>query len=302
MKSTATSEVRVKPFSSVRAHLELMRPPNMVTAIADVLAGFAVGGLVAIEKLPWLVVSGLLLYGGGVTMNDFFDRRLDAVERPERPIPSGRASAASAGLLGTSLLLLGIAAAFGASSWSAGVAAAIALAAVLYDSIGKHIPVIGPLLMGSCRGLDVLLGVSANPDVLLERWYVAAISVAYIAGVTLIAAGEVHGGKRVWSAISSLLLAVAAAGPLFLARSSTALLASTAAMVAILAWRVAPAFYRAWVKPEASRIRGAVKAGIISLVFLDAAVAAAYAGLWYALVLVALVLVVSRLARTFAVT
>jgi 4-hydroxybenzoate polyprenyltransferase len=298
MPSTQTSAAPVSATAGLRAHLELMRPANMVTAIADVLAGFAVGGLVGGNKLPWLIVGALALYGGGVTMNDYFDRNLDAVERPERPIPSGRASARGAATLGVGLLLLGIACAFCASVTSGAIAAALAIAAVTYDSIGKHIPLIGPLLMGSCRGLDLLLGVSGNASVLPERWYAALISVAYIGGITLLSAGEVHGGSRVRSLISSALLAAAGVGTVLLAGPSIAL----AVMLALLAWRVGPAFYRACRLPEASTIRGAVKAGVISLVFLDASVAAAYQGLWYALGLVALILVVSHLARTFPVT
>jgi 4-hydroxybenzoate polyprenyltransferase len=302
MQSTGISATPVPAVSSLRSHLELMRPANMVTALADVLAGFAVGGLVGGDKLPWLLVGGLALYGGGVTMNDFFDRRLDAVERPERPIPSGRASARSAAMLGVALLLFGIACGFYASLAGGLIAAALALTAVTYDSVGKHIPVIGPLLMGSCRGLDLLLGTSANSAILPERWFAGAISVAYIAGVTLLSAGEVHGGSRLRSSISAALLAVAGLGALFLANGSAFRLGSAAVMVALLAWRVGPAFYKAWLQPGAPQIRSAIKAGVISLVFLDAAVAAAYQGLWYALGLVALVLVVSHLARTFPVT
>jgi 4-hydroxybenzoate polyprenyltransferase len=280
----------------------LMRPANMLTALADVLAGFAVAGLAAPEKLPWLLAAGLALYGGGVTMNDFFDRRLDAAERPERPIPSGRVSAGSACLLGITLLLAGIACAWRASAASGVVAAALTLLAVAYDAGVKHIPLAGPLAMGSCRGLDLLLGVSANADVLAARWYVAAIPLAYIAGVTLLSAGEVHGGSRLRASISAALLAAAALGALLMGRSSVMHIFSVGVMLGLLAWRVAPAFYNACLQPGASQIRAAVRAGVISLVFLDASVAAAYEGLWYALGMVALVLVVSPLARLFPVT
>jgi len=79
-------------------------------------------------------------------------------------------------------------------------------------------------------------------------------------------------------------------------------MAAVAAMLALLAWRVGPAFYKACQEPGASQIRAAVKAGVLSLVFLDASIAAAYQGLWYALVLVALMWVVSLLARMYPVT
>ena len=62
--------------------------------------------------------------------NDVFDASLDAVERPERPIPSGRASLTGAVCLGLALLLGGTAAAVQVSAVSGGLAIAIALSAL----------------------------------------------------------------------------------------------------------------------------------------------------------------------------
>ena len=75
-----------------RAWLQLLRPANVATALADVLAGAAVAGA-AWPPAPvvyWLLVATACLYAGGIVFNDYFDRTLDAIERPERPIPSGR--------------------------------------------------------------------------------------------------------------------------------------------------------------------------------------------------------------------
>src|SRR5688572_33429172 len=85
-------------------YLELIRPPNVATALADVLAGFAVGGLENGRALPWLLAATACLYAGGITLNDVFDRDLDRRERPERPIPGGRVTTASASIFGASLL------------------------------------------------------------------------------------------------------------------------------------------------------------------------------------------------------
>src|SRR5688572_14019874 len=99
----------------MRGYFELVRPANVLTAIADVLAGYAVAAAVgsAIEgaALAWLMISTACLYAGGVVLNDFFDRDIDAVERPERPIPSGRVAPGVAAAFGGVLLALGVAAA-----------------------------------------------------------------------------------------------------------------------------------------------------------------------------------------------
>src|SRR5690349_14326443 len=80
---------RLMGASRIWPYLQLMRPANVVTANADVLAGFAAasGGW---SKLPWLLAATCGLYAGGVVLNDVFDSALDQSERPERPIPSGR--------------------------------------------------------------------------------------------------------------------------------------------------------------------------------------------------------------------
>ncbi len=59
--------------------------------------------------LGLLLAASGMLYAAGVTLNDWFDRELDARERPGRPIPSGRVSAAAAGRLGWGLLGVGAA-------------------------------------------------------------------------------------------------------------------------------------------------------------------------------------------------
>src|SRR3954463_8694206 len=101
--SLSTAEERV------RGYLELLRPANVVTAVADVLAGYAVAGRGNHRALPWLLAATVCLYAGGGVLNDVFDRTLDAVERPERPIPSGRVTASRAALLGGMLLAAGVA-------------------------------------------------------------------------------------------------------------------------------------------------------------------------------------------------
>ena len=104
-KSRLLAALHVGRHCLAGQRLELLRPANVVTALADVLAGFAIADLGNPLALPWLLLSTASLYGGGVVLNDFFDRALDAVERPERPIPSGRvrpqAAAACGAILGS---------------------------------------------------------------------------------------------------------------------------------------------------------------------------------------------------------
>jgi 4-hydroxybenzoate polyprenyltransferase len=285
-----------------RAYLELARPANVATALGDVLAGFAVAGLANPAALPGLLIATASLYAGGVILNDVFDRDLDARERPERPIPSGRVQVRSAAALGAGLLALGVLAAATATREAALTGAAIAACVVLYDAWGKHQPVVGPANMGLCRGLNLLLGMAAVPRVIAGYWPLGLLPLVYIAAVTALSRGEVLGGVRrtataALAAIAAVLLALAV-----LSVSARGSIAGALVLTALLAWRVLPPFAAARREPSPGRIRQAVMTGVLSLLLLDAVIAAAYAGMIYCLALLATALLAGRLARAFAVT
>ena len=63
-------------------HLRLLRPANLVTSCADVLAGSMIVGAHD-SSLFWRLSASVGLYAGGVALNDFFDRNIDGVEHPE---------------------------------------------------------------------------------------------------------------------------------------------------------------------------------------------------------------------------
>ena len=286
----------------MRGYLELLRPPNVVTAIADVLAGYAVAGRGQPGMLPWLIAATIGLYAGGVVLNDFFDRDVDAVERPERPIPSGRVSARGAGVLGAMLLVLGVLSASQAAALAGIVALAIASCVLLYDARAKRHAFVGPLCMGICRGLNLLLGISASGSALREYWPLGLLSVVYIAAVTTVSRGEVHGGRIGVANFALISLAAVLLGLSIVAASSTSGRFAALVLIAVLAFRVLPPYWQVRSAPQPEVIRRAVKAGVLSLVLLDAAIGASYAGPLYAAGILATGLVAGLLARLFSVT
>ncbi|MDC4226473.1 MAG: UbiA family prenyltransferase [Candidatus Manganitrophus sp.] len=111
-------------------------------------------------------LSTIGLYGGGVVLNDVFDAELDrrrAARAPDSERP--RLRRRSAALFGTVLLLFGIGAAFmvGTRERTSRDCHCRILSAVCYDAWTKEHPIVGPLNMGFCRGLNLLLGLSAAP-------------------------------------------------------------------------------------------------------------------------------------------
>ncbi len=286
----------------IRGYLDLLRPANVVTALADVLAGYAVAGLANHRALPWLLAATACLYAGGVVLNDVFDRDLDRAERPERPIPSGRVPVTRAASLGAGLLLAGILFAFQATRAAGLLSLGIATAVCIYDAWGKRKAAVAPLNMGLCRALNLLLGVAAVPAALTTGWPLAAIPFLYISAVTALSRGEVHGGTRGPATFALISLSTAWLTLLYVAGRSGANALPACVVAMVLGWRVLPPFWNARRTSSALAIRSAVKRGVLSLVLVDATIGTAYAGPVYGAIILATGLVAGWLARMFAVT
>lgn len=80
----------------MKAYVELVRAPAALTAVGDTVAGGAAAGTPLRGRRLLLPAASAAFYWAGMALNDWADRELDAVERPERPIPSGRVSAGAA--------------------------------------------------------------------------------------------------------------------------------------------------------------------------------------------------------------
>lgn len=193
---------------NVRTILELCRIPNVFTAFANVAAGvvLARGGSFELGDLRLVIASGLM-YCAGMVLNDYYDREVDARERPERPIPSGRVTAAFAGRLGAGLMATGVALACSVSELSLLIAAALALEIVIYDSRAKS-GKLGPLSMGACRLLNVALGLTVVTSWTWWMWVAPMAMGLYTAVITYLARDEVQGSSAVRLHIGVIMMMV----------------------------------------------------------------------------------------------
>lgn len=248
--------------------------------MADVLAGVSIVLFYSSSyensnfyyKSILLLTSTAGLYAGGIVFNDVFDAGLDRVERPERMIPSGIITEKAAKRYGCILFIIALISSALVSITSFVVACTIVVLALLYDSKSKHHSLAGPLNMGLCRGCNLLLGISLMPAVLKQNFYLAIVPVIYIFAVTTISRDEVHGGKRK-NLATAFILYLLVFFILYMVCRHTGVYAGLWIVLPFCIAVMTP-LYNAWQAPYAKNIVKAVKAGVLSIIFLDAAWAA----------------------------
>jgi 4-hydroxybenzoate polyprenyltransferase len=311
---------------SWRSYFELLRFPAVFTAVADVMMGYLVtfGSLHPSGPFVMLAAISASLYLAGMVLNDVVDANIDAKERPERPIPSKRIDHRTALILGVSLMAIGLFAAghlgyHGNAPRTTIVAVALAGCIVLYDARAKR-TVFGPFVMGGCRALNVLLGMSLATAVngidprswATAEWMLAGGVGIYIVGVTLFARGEATNSPRreLGCGIGAILagLALIAAAPLF---GTPVAIETVSPLILsmpqwILLWTlVAAVIVRrcllALRSPLPQTVQQAVRTCIRSIIVIDAAIVLGFCGpAWGCAVLALLLpmLVLERWAST----
>lgn len=264
-----------------------------------------------------LAAASALLYTAGMVLNDVFDIDIDRRERPQRPLPSGRIPLPLARALGFAMLILGILFGWLAGllyspadgiAWRSGlVATLLAVCVIFYNAWLKRTP-LGPLGMGACRFLNVLLGMSlvgALPDAVVLGYAPAHLLVAggigvYIVGVTWFAKNEA-GESPIGQLLAAMLVMI---GGIVLLASFTAWEARleqepwvVTVLLVLLMVTVLRRCLAAVLDPSPERVQAAVKHSILSLIWIDAAVVAAIASLPYAFGVVALLIPALLLGR-----
>jgi 4-hydroxybenzoate polyprenyltransferase len=290
----------------ILAYAQLLRLPNVFTAFADVLmAACAAGYVLKLPVIGMLIGTGCL-YLAGMVWNDIFDRHEDARTRPFRPIPSQRVPLRNAVILGIVLLAVGwVAMSFGLSQgpwqeYAALLPGLLVAAILLYDAWLKR-TVAGPVAMGACRFVNVLLcyfagsGHGHPPEL---AWHLAAVIGVYIVGVTWFARTEEGTSQKAQLVPAACVLAAA----LLLAAGLPWHLAPDSAPVYFIYLLAAYGLYLARPVSEAIRVptpkhvQNAVKASILGLILFDAILAAAFVG-WPGLLLVLLLIPARRLGK-----
>lgn len=177
------------------AALELPRPINCLIAFAAVLLGGWLGIREVTQPLIFAALSAALIVGGGNVHNDLCGVAEDRLNKPHRPLPSGRLSPAFArvemGLLFVAGFLLAL-----PLPTPALVMALVAIASlIVYNTHLKRVPLIGNVMVSALGGLAFLYG-GAAVQAMAAPWLVAGFAFLFHLGRELLKDLEDSAGDR----------------------------------------------------------------------------------------------------------
>lgn len=316
-------------WGGLRDWAELVRLPNVFTVLSDSLAAAILvsSGSLAWVSLTILVIASIFMYWAGMILNDVADLEEDRQVRSNRPLVQGRISPVLAGHIGNGMLLTAPILVLLATNidrqqplWMGAAfltALALSLCVRVYDSPLKR-TALGPLLMGLCRSLNILmvgcamLAISPVESGVPRSLLIMAAGIGvYILGVTVFARREESESQPVGLSLGLTLevagLAIIAAlpwlsGPEEGARWQVDPWFAYPVLIGLVGLTVINRGAQALNHPVPRKVQLAVKHAILTLVLLDAAIAALSAGPWFggsiALLLLPAMLVGARFRST----
>jgi geranylgeranylglycerol-phosphate geranylgeranyltransferase len=168
-----------KPAGLIR----LMRPVNCLMMGFAVIVGAALAtkGVSAIAQ-EWQdslygFITGFMLTAASMGINDYYDRDIDAVNEPKRPIPSGAVKPQEAVAFALVLTALGLIAAFLSSAFCFVTAVIAWVVFVAYTTVGKRSGLPGNFLVSICVAIPLVYGsIVATDEVQLNVWLFATIA------------------------------------------------------------------------------------------------------------------------------
>ena len=149
-------------MEQVRGAIELMRPGNAVAAGGLTFIGaFVAGGLSEPLLASFAVLATILATGGGNAINDYFDRDIDAINQPDRPIPRGAIPARTALWFSAALFAIAVGLTLLLPPLAIAIAIVNLLALIAYTELFKGLPGVGNLLVAYLTGSTFLYGGAA---------------------------------------------------------------------------------------------------------------------------------------------
>jgi geranylgeranylglycerol-phosphate geranylgeranyltransferase len=143
---------------SVIGLILVTRPGNVALTAASVVVGGVCAGTHSGALLVLAAISAGLIAAGGYAVNDLFDREIDRVNRPDRPLPRGDLSPIAAGIWATILLACGLVLAQGLGPAARAIALCVTVGLVAYAAYLKRRPLVGHVLVAAMSGTPFAYG------------------------------------------------------------------------------------------------------------------------------------------------
>jgi geranylgeranylglycerol-phosphate geranylgeranyltransferase len=128
------------------------------------------------QKLVLGFVTGFMLTAASMTINDYYDRQIDAINEPGRPIPSGQVRPRDALIFAAILSILGFATAYLTNLPCLVIAITAWLVLALYTTVGKRSGLPGNFLVSICVAIPFIYGMETVGVVKLNVLFFASMA------------------------------------------------------------------------------------------------------------------------------
>ena len=154
-----TLNICVSQMRKLSAFIRLIRPVNCVMMGVAVIAGASLVTNPSFSaELLLAFVTSFTLTAASMAINDYYDRDIDAINEPQRPIPSGMIKPRESLFLALVLGVIGFVAAFGTNTYCLIVAVVAWIVSVAYVTKGKRTGLLGNLLVSTCVVIPFIYG------------------------------------------------------------------------------------------------------------------------------------------------
>lgn len=181
--------------SRLYAAIELPRPINCLITFASVLLGGWLGIHRITEPLIFAALSAALITAGGNALNDLCGITEDRINKPHRPLPSGRLSSGIARIEMGIFLIAGILLALPLPTAALAIALIAIACLILYNTYLKRVPLIGNITVSALGGLAFLYG-GAAIQIISAPYLIAGFAFLFHLGRELLKDLEDSAGDR----------------------------------------------------------------------------------------------------------
>ena len=269
----------------IRHYLQLVRFPGIFTAFTNILLGYAVvqGEQFGLHLLGPLLATTGCLFLAGMSLNDYFDYKIDKKERLQRPIPSGKIPRKNALYLGIIFLIIGNISSIFVGLETVIVTIVMSFLIFSYDFKTKKFPVIGILTLSSIRFLNVILGTSIafNEEIV----YIAIPLAIFVAGISIFASSEVSGYSRKSEILNVIFILATIVTSIIIIFDKITII-----QIGFMGLFIASVFvpYVFFKDKNMKSVQKKITGQLLAIIILDAAIISAFAELSYAIITLSL--------------